>query len=155
MCGGFGVKLSRIPRQELNKFYDSSQINQFTKKGELTDFFWSQRPVLPVEIDDQTKLFDWGNRDEKEPFPKTGWAKKESIDDGKWNWQHPQKVHIPIDRGYEKGVWFDFPAGTDGLLVEKNGEQRIYMITEPADKKYLEQTGHDRMPPGLKKYSYS
>jgi len=150
MCGGVVYNLERVPEEDLEKFYSKEQIAYFKKKKMISSFYWDKSPVLPAEIDGQIRLFDWGNRDKNASFPETGWAKNETIEEGKWKWLHPKKVKIPVNRGCEKKVWFDFKNGTNGILVGQDSDKRVYMITEKADKKYLEETNHDRMPMGDK-----
>ena len=41
--------------------------------------------------------------------------------------------------------------GTEGLLVEKENDKRVYMITEEASEEYLRTTKYNRMPSGEKK----
>jgi len=57
---------------------------------------------LPVQSKDKIQLLSWGNKDDDVKLPKTGWAKEESLCEGKWNYMHPKLVDIPIDAGYEK-----------------------------------------------------
>jgi len=150
MCGGIIANLSQISKRELNKFYSEKEIEKMEKAGRFETYYWSKRPVLPVREQQKITLYDWGNRDKDLALPKTGWAKKESLDQGKWNWLTPKKVCIPALRGYEKGVWFDFKRGVDGVLVEKNHQARVYMVTQKADSNYQRLTKHERMPVGEK-----
>jgi hypothetical protein len=150
MCGGYKATIKDISDKDLKRFYTPEQIEHLKKSGFIESRFWDKRPVLPVEFDGQIRLFDWGNRDKKAPFPVTGWAKKESIDAGRWKYLRPEEIKIPISKGYEKKVWFDMPEGTKGLLVEKQGDKRVYMITEEAHEQYLRKTKHPRMPVGKK-----
>ena len=96
----------------------------------------------------------WGNKDKDLKLPKTGWAREESVKQGKWNWLDPEFVDIPVDKGYEKKVWFDLPEGTKGVLVKSKDkkEERVYMITKEASDKYEKKTKHDREPIGRKKF---
>ena len=150
VCGGYKATIKDISDEELKRYYTPEQIAILKEKGVLENYFWSERPVIPAKIEGKTKLFDWGNRDKKAPFPVTGWAKKESVDAGRWNYLNPSKVTIPINKGYEKKVCFDMPEGTEGLLLEKEGDRRVYMITEEAKGGYLKATNHPRMPIGEK-----
>lgn len=150
MCGGIGYNFDKLPESELRKIYPRDMVDKFKKIGMVKSFYWDKRPVLPVEYDKQVKLFEWGNRDKKIEFPKTGWAKMETIEKGKWNWLHPKKVKIPVNMGYEKGIWFEFKDGTEGIVVEKDGDKRVYMVTKRSDKEYMDKTSHDRMPTGIK-----
>lgn len=148
MCGGIGYKIKNIPEAELAKFYTPEEIARFKQTGAVEDFFWRRQPVLPIKTDQGIRLKVWGNKDKNLKLPATGWAREESIMDGKWDYLKPEEVLIGAEKGYEKKVWFDLPQGTPGLLVKRNGEERVYMITKPAGKTYQEKTGHDRQPIG-------
>lgn len=147
MCGGVFCNWTRIPDSELKKYYTKEEIEKMKREKGYQSFFWSKRPVLPVEVDGKVELKDWGNRSKEVNLPKTGWAKGESIDEGKWAYLNPKFVKIPADKGYEKGVWFE-PAsgGFKGVEVNRNGEDRVYVMTKPASKEYQELTKHDREP---------
>lgn len=147
MCGGIAFQFSRIPKRELEKYYTSEEIGQFESKGELESFYWSKIPLLPVEIEGEIVIRQWGNRDKELKLPKTGWAKVESLEEGKWSYLHPEYVKIAADRGFEKGKWFDIKSGgLQGIAVLKDKEERVYMVTKPSDEEYLKLTKHDRQP---------
>lgn len=150
MCGGIAFATSKIPKKELKKYYGQKEIEKFDKNSVVESYFWDPHPILPVEKDGETKLVMWGNRSDELKLPKTGWAKKESVEDGKWAHLSPGFVNIPVVRGYEKGVWFDVKSGNfRGIEVEKDGERRVYMMTEPAKPEYIKMTKHNRQPSGL------
>lgn len=147
MCGGIFVNWSKVPRKELKQFFSDSELDKMNEKEGFESFYWSRQPVLPIEQNGELHLRKWGNRDENLKLPQTGWAKVESIEKGKWDHLHPKRVAIAVDKGYEKGVWFDVHSGKfSGLLVEENGDERAYVVTKPADNKYKKLTGHDREP---------
>lgn len=147
MCGGITFIFAEIPEEELAAFFTPEELTAFRAMGYAESFFWARRPVLPVSLPSHDlHLYDWGNRDKNIDLPKTGWARIESIDAGKWNHLHPKPIIIPAQRGYEKKVWFDIMGGIEGLLVEKDGVTRAYMLTVPSSKEYETKTKHDRMP---------
>lgn len=147
MCGGIGFQLGKIPKGELKKYYSQKEIDKFAKSGEWQSFFWAPQPILPVEKNGEIQLMLWGNREEKIKFPKTGWAKIESLDDGKWAYLHPEYIKIPAERGFEKGVWFKIKSGgLKGVVIEKDDQSRVYMMTKPADVEYEKLTKHNRQP---------
>ena len=92
----------------------------------------------------------WGNKDKGIRLPKTGWAREESIKDGKWDYLYPEFVDIPIEDGYEKKTKFKLSSGTKGIVVQKGDDSRVYMITKSASQEYQNETGHDREPLGEK-----
>lgn len=150
MCGGVGFKIKNIPEEELNKYYSSELLKRFKTTGEVDSFFWHKDAVLPIRTKTGIQLKLWGNKDDDLKLPKTGWAKIESLKAGKWDYLHPETLDIPIERGYEKKVWFDMPKGAKGILVKKGDEERVYMITEEASENYKNKTKHDREPIGKK-----
>lgn len=83
-------------------------------------------------------------------LPPTGWARSESLREGKWDYLHPEEVDIPVDQGYEKKTWFDFKNGTKGVVVKRGENERVYIVTREANKDYAQETGHDREPLGEK-----
>lgn len=153
MCGGVGYTIKNISDQELKKFFSPSLIDKIKENKRIETFYWYKDPILPVKTKRGIQLMIWGNKDKNLKLPQTGWAKQESLTVGKWNWLHPEIVDIPVDSGYEKKVWFDLPEGTKGVIVkdsQKNVE-RVYTVTKPASKKYIDETSHDREPLGEKK----
>ncbi|MDD2752886.1 MAG: hypothetical protein PHN59_07105 [Candidatus Omnitrophica bacterium] len=147
MCGGIAFKINKISKKELARYYSEKEIEKINKTGEAQSFFWSKKPVLPVEKDRKVGLVDWGNRDKEIDLPKTGWAKQESINDGKWQYLNPEFVKIPIERGFEKGVWFEPKSKNfQGLMVAQDKIKKVYMITKTASPNYLKLTKHNREP---------
>ncbi len=147
MCGGIGFQLSKIPKKELKKFYSQKEMEKFSKTGEFQSYFWAPQPVLPIEKEGEVQLMLWGNRNDELKLPKTGWAKIESLEDGKWAYLHPEYVKIPAARGYEKGVWFEIKSGSlKGVVIEKDDQSRVYMMTKPAEEGYEKLTKHNRQP---------
>ena len=143
MCGGLSFKVSKIPKAELKKFYSDLDIVKFKSRGVAESFYWNKKPALPVKEGKQIKLYDWGNRDKKVNLPQTGWAKKESVDSDKWSYLDPKSVKIPVNKGYEKGIWFKPKRDSfNGLMIEKDKKKHIYMITKQASPKYQDMTHH-------------
>jgi hypothetical protein len=150
MCGGVAWKMKQIPKIEMVKYYSPELLARFETEGRVEAFFWDKQAVLPVNTKDGVQLKLWGNKDKELKLPKTGWARSESLAEGKWDYLLPEPVDIPVDSGYEKKTWFDFKTGTKGILVNNNGEERVYMITQEASEEYERETGHDREPVGKK-----
>ena len=147
MCGGLAFQLSQIPKSELSQYFPENKIQKFEENGEGLTFYWDENPVLPVVIDNTAHLVEWGNRSGKDNLPRTGWAKLESINEGKWRYLNPKSIIIPAIRGYEKGVWFDINGqGLEGISVNKENIRRIYMVTKPASNDYIKLTKHNRQP---------
>jgi len=155
MCGGVIFPYRKEYKEVLEQYYSPADVEKFEATGEVRSLYWQKtEPVLPVleseQEDDGAKaeprLLLWGNRDKSKPLPQTGWARLESIEEGKWGYLKPRPVLIAVVYGVEKGKWFGINKGIAGLVVEKAGEERVYMLTEAADDEFLGVTHHDRMP---------
>ncbi len=155
MCGGVIFPYKKEYREMLEKLYSPEDIARFEATGEVRSLYWQkEEPVLPVVSSDadeegdeaEPRLMRWGNRDKEAPFPKTGWARAESIEEGKWRYLKPKPALIPVSYGVEKGKWFEIQNGIAGLVVQKDGEERIYMLTREANPEFFDHTHHERMP---------
>jgi putative SOS response-associated peptidase YedK len=116
-------------------------------------FFPNPEARLPVRTrDGGVTWLPWGSRNRMDhSFPNGGWARLESIKQGKWKAWHPRPVLIGCDRFMEKdaeGVthWFDMEAHMviQGLVAERNQKQLVYVVTEPPPPEYA--WIHDRYP---------
>src|SRR5437773_12105720 len=114
MCGGVIFPYKKEYRQALEQYYSPQQIEEFERSGQVRSLYWQKgEPVLPVlyssEEEEQEQeqeqagphedVLRWGNRDKEAPFPKTGWARIDSIESGRWSYLHPQPVLIPVTHG--------------------------------------------------------
>ena len=95
----------------------------------------------------------WDKRKVEGPgrFPNGGWARIDSIKAGKWKPWHPRPVMIPAESFMEKdhdekSHWITLAPGMviQALLAERNGEQRVYVVTEETPPEY--HWIHDRWP---------
>lgn len=159
MCGGVIFPYRKEYKEMLESLYSPAEVEQFEASGAVRSLYWQKAdPVLPVLVepdkDDpdgenheaEPRLMRWGNRDKNKPLPQTGWARLESIEEGKWGYLKPKPALIPVSYGVEKGKWFSINNGIAGLVVEKAGEERVYMLTDAADEEFLSHTRHERMP---------
>ncbi len=147
MCGGITFRYDPLIDQELSGFYDPEELARFREAGLIESYYWQPRPVLPAVLDDgDFQLLEWGNRDGGLDLPRTGWVRQESLRQGRWDWLRPRPLLIPATRGYEKRHWFGVRRGIRGLLAERDGERRVFMLTRDATPRYLALTGHPRMP---------
>jgi hypothetical protein len=151
MCRALSI-LKNIIRQEL---FDRYQLERLVhRRNETADEeIWfdyadrSQQVIIPAIVDGQLDIYEWGDRSGKAKLPKTGWCKRESLEEGKWRWLNPQPVDIPAIFGLEKGRWFQISQGIRGVLVRDQTQQpHVYMLTELASHYYDVMTGHNRMP---------
>jgi hypothetical protein len=116
-------------------------------------YFPSPKAALPVRLKTgEVAWRPWGRREsEPAPLPQGGWARLESIKNGKWERYAPRAVLIPVQRFMEKdragrSHWFDVPADAmiQGLLAVSGAEERVYVVTVavPAEHAAI----HDRWP---------
>lgn len=148
MCGE--IALRDVPTDLIERF---ALLEYVTTRGEadvpeLRFAFRHPKPRLPVRIDGELTIVEWGNRDNRlSRLPKTGWCRQDSLDAGKWRHLRPEPVTIPAHFGREKGVWFPIREGLEGVLVrdERDGPH-CYMLTTDASVAYEAMTGHERMP---------
>jgi putative SOS response-associated peptidase YedK len=124
-----------------------------TGKG-WTVYFPGSKAALPVlKRDGDVEWVTWGKRREEPDkfFASGGWARLDSIDEGKWQRFHPRPVLIPVQSFMEKdherqSHWFDVPAGQaiQGLLANHQDQMRVYVVTidTPAEYHWI----HDRWP---------
>ena len=162
MCGGVIFPYRREHRAMLEQLYSPDEVETMEKSGNVRSVYWGRsEPVLPalleagegegdgVEVEEESttpQLFLWGNRNKDLPLPATGWARLESLVAGKWDYLRPTPVVIPVTYGVEKGKWFSITKGIRGVLVERDGLQRVYMLTEEAAPDFMNVTKHPRMP---------
>lgn len=126
---------------------------------------WSDdSPQLPMlRKDGGISWAAWGRpyHQERRDCPAGGWARMESISEGKWKRYHPVAVKIPAAAFMERNatgeaVWFPLASGIliQGAAIELdnrvmtadrgNKEVRVYVVTVPADETV--RPVHDRMP---------
>lgn len=146
MCGGIRFAYDERLAPALAAAYTPERLAQAQASGVVESLFWQARPVLPAQLGDELRLYDWGNRDDALRLPKTGWLRIESLEAGKWRHLRPREVRIPAFQGVEKKIWFGIDHGLRGFLVQRDGIERVYMLTLPPTLEYRALTGHDRMP---------
>lgn len=101
-------------------------------------YFPNPHACLPVITKlSNTQLLPWGRRrDQTGNLPLGGWARLESIKDGRWDKYFPKPVRLSLDRFMEKDIegvscWSDITAGQyiQGLLAHYDNERRVYVVT--------------------------
>lgn len=118
----------------------------------ITAHFARPKALLPVRLHTgEIKLVTWGRRQqENSEMPLGGWARLNSIYDGKWGQYLPKPVRLPIYKfmktDFEGRVhWYDVVKGQwlQGLLAHVDNEYRVYIVTIVPE---LLDIGHDRWP---------
>lgn len=117
-------------------------------------FFPQTDACLPVRLRDGNVTWVTWSRREKEAvgkFPNGGWARLNSIKNGKWKPWHPRPVLIAADLFMEKdregrSQWIPLDASLviQGLLAKRSEEMRVYVVTvnTPPEHSWI----HDRWP---------
>ncbi len=117
---------------------------------EIRFYYRDPNPRIPAWVDGKLGIYEWGNRDRSDTrLPKTGWCRDESLfnKESKWMQYAPRKVEIPAIYGWENNHWFKIDQGIVGVLVlDEDGKQHIYMVTEPASIWYKGVLEKERMP---------
>lgn len=125
----------------------------YTYEGrEIRVYFPNPEARLPVlGRQGAVRLLPWGRRREQPGrLPPGGWARLDSIHEGRWARWSPVPVKLPVSRFMEKDVegtshWFDLAPGQwiQGLVACDGNEQRVYVVTVVPEH---EQAVHDRWP---------
>ncbi len=153
MCGGVIFPYRKEYGETLAQYYAQAEVAEFEKSGQVRSLYWQRgEPLLPVLFEDgeeetpRYELMLWGNRSKDIPLPQTGWARLNSMAEGKWSYLKPEPVLIPVTYGVEKGKWFTIEHGIKGMAVQRAHHRRVYMLTDDANEEYLTMTHHARMP---------
>ena len=119
-----------------------------------TVYFPSPKAALPVlKKNGEVEWGTWGKRKEEDDryFVNGGWARLDSINDGKWARYDPKPVLLPVQYFMEKdhernSHWFEVLPGEllQGLITVHNDQARVYVVTTdtPPEYSYI----HDRSP---------
>ncbi len=119
---------------------------------EVRTYFPNPKASLPVrKRDGTTELLPWGRRKAQlGKLPLGGWARLESVYEGRWDRWFPVPVKIMVSQFMEKDIegsshWFDITAGKwiQGLVAQWDNERRIYVITITPE---MEEAVHERWP---------
>ena len=93
----------------------------------------------------------YGRRqDQAGRLPLGGWARLESIYEGRWDRWSPRPVKLMVSQFMEKDIeghshWFDLTPGkwVQGLVARWESEQRVYVVTITPE---LADAIHERWP---------
>lgn len=117
-------------------------------------YFPSPKAALPIKKSDGSiEWVKWGKRKEElaKGFIQGGWARIDSIRQGKWESLNPKPAILAIQAFMEKDAertshWIDVSEGSavQGLLATLNDETRLYVVTEDTPPEFS--WVHDRWP---------
>jgi hypothetical protein len=142
MCLGISVPIHEIPDALIAKHRLADRIvHRDEGAGREVQFLYRHpRRLLPVYIDNQLRILEWGAR--QGPFPKNGWCHNEWLESGLWQHLHPQPATIVAALALERGVWYQVKEGIKCIVVGNHA----YMLTESASHYYRIMTRSNRMP---------
>lgn len=125
----------------------------YTHNGQdIRVYFPNPKATLPVMTKEHNvELLPWGRRKEqKGNLPLGGWARLDSIYQGRWDKWFPVPVKLPLKQFMEKDIegnshWFDLTSGQfiQGLIARDKYEQRVYVVTVTPE---MDNAVHDRWP---------
>lgn len=119
---------------------------------EVRTYFPNPKACLPVrKKDGGVELLAWGRRKSQAgTLPLGGWARLESIHEGRWDKWFPRPVKLMVSQFMEKDIegishWFDLTKGKwiQGLVAHRGSERRIYVVTITPE---MEDAVHGRWP---------
>lgn len=118
----------------------------------IRTFFPKHSAQLPVRTrDGGVELLSWGRRQRQSGrLPLGGWARHESIQEGRWDRWRPIPVKLVVDEFMEKDIegvshWFMVTAGKwiQGLVATWEQERRVYVVTITPE---MDDAVHERWP---------
>ena len=128
MCAGLMFQKSDGSEFKVYFPIPLARIPFITKNGEQLEGIWGRRNK---------------NEFKGENIPVTGWAKIESLKNGKWDKYKPEKVYIPALKYMEKdhdrnSHWFELAEKTKliGIKLTIPDFNVIYMATRPTPKEF-------------------
>lgn len=127
---------------------------EYTRDGkQLKIYFPNPKAALPVLTGSGVEWLPWGRRREEPGHsPAGGWARIESITEGRWAKYSPTEAAVPVEAFMEKDAerkshWFGHSIGKvhiAALVVGTAESKRVYLITGPAPQEFA--WVHDRWP---------
>lgn len=119
---------------------------------EVRVYFPNPKACLPVKKrGGGVELLPWGRRkNQAGNLPLGGWARLESIYEGRWDRWRPIPVKLGVSQFMEKDIegnsrWFDITPGKwiQGLVAHWDNERRIYVVTITPE---TEDAAYERWP---------
>lgn len=140
MCQGIALPIHEIPEAMLARLADRIVQRDPEAGREIQFLFRHPRRLLPVSVDNQLRIMEWGCR--RGPLPVPGWCHREWLESGLWLQLQPQPATIVATLALERGVWYQIREGIQAVVVQNH----VYMLTEPASHYYRIMTRNNRMP---------
>ena len=112
---------------------------KYKHEGEVvTTYFPNLKAVLPAILKTGGhELLAWGRREEQPgALPPGGWARLDSVKEGRWERYNPRPVRLDVEEFMEKdhagkSHWYRLETGQwiQGLIATRDEEQRVYVVT--------------------------
>ena len=119
---------------------------------EVRTYFPNPKACLPIlRRDGEIERMPWGRRkNQAGKLPLGGWARLESIYEGRWDRWFPKPVKLMVSQFMEKDIegnshWFDLTTGKwiQGLVAHWENERRVYVVTVVPE---MAEAVHERWP---------
>lgn len=145
MCSGISLSWRELPQSLIDRYELEPRVIVRSEgaEREIRFLYRDPMPLLPVWVGNRLVIRPWGNRNRRSKLPRTGWAMQEGLA----TWGQPEAVEIPATFGFDRGVWFQIRQGLRGIMLpDEQGQQHVYLLTEPASHYYRIMTRNTRMP---------
>ena len=142
MCTCVAVPIHEIPLAMIRQYHLASRIACRAPGAaqEIQFRYLHPRRLLPVYIDGQLRILEWGCR--IGTLPRNGWCNYEWIESGLWQPMQPEPAIIVAALALDRGLWFQVKEGIKCVVIHNH----VYMLTEPATRYYQVMTCSNRMP---------
>jgi hypothetical protein len=128
-------------------------VRRLYQRGERPEyrFFYADHvPILPLLDGGEITFARWGNRRGLSPtLPRARWTKRTEVESGFWRDSGARKVEVAASYALAgRGVWYQVVRGIEAILVTDgdNGDDVVYLVSEPASHYYQIMTGDEWMP---------
>jgi hypothetical protein len=138
---GIALALSEAPLELIEQHGLQRLVHDRGGEQELWFMRRARPTLLPVWVDGQLRIVDWGCRRGSLPRSPLTWQK--TLDEGQWSPYQPELIEIPATLGFQGGIWFRTRGRIRGLLV---ADSIAYMLIEPSTHYYKVMTRCEWMP---------
>lgn len=148
MLAGVALAYSTVPLELVAQHGLQRRVCDRGGEKEIQFLLRDRDRVLPVWLDGQFRLVQWGNkRRQGTSLPVTAWTKLATLQDGGWGAREVTQVVIPAVMGFDRGIWFQTTEGLHGIVIRDEQEKPVvYVLVEPASHYYEVMTRSPWMP---------
>jgi hypothetical protein len=145
---GIALATSEIPLELQPRL--RGRLHEREGEREYQFHYWQKPTVLPVLFDGQMRFLQWGSQQRTgSMLPVGGWVEEDRVPT-LFASEVIEKVLIPANLGFDRGVWFVIDRGVQGVVVMPEGGQlTVYMLMTKATNYYRNMTQQAAMMPVL------